>query len=156
MNDVDDLQEEGTIPRPRNTMTGLVNGPDDRPDTAKHLSPDEGADFVAADAAEWKVTVDSGSVKVLNPDAADTVRRERPDRVINSRMVSETTQAAGGHLPETRGQVPMVRLGHQDPDAADTFTYVPTPQTASIMLFFFLLQVCGLTLSIAYRSKKGC
>ena len=50
VNDVSDQQEEGTIPRPRNTMTGLVNGPDDRPDTAKHLSPNERAGFFAADA----------------------------------------------------------------------------------------------------------
>ena len=103
VNDVDDQHEKRSVPRLCNTMTGLVNGPDDRLDTAtdvdvflarrsdevhpKHLCPDERADFVAAHAAEWKATVDSGSVKVLNPVAADTVRRERPDTVINSGMV---------------------------------------------------------------------
>ena len=57
VNDVDDQQEKRSITRLCNTMTGLVNGPDDRLDTAtdvdvflarssdevhpKHQSPDE-------------------------------------------------------------------------------------------------------------------
>ena len=36
---------------------------------------------------EWKAIVDSGSVKVLDSEVANTIRKERPDRVINSRMV---------------------------------------------------------------------
>ena len=47
-------------------------------------------------------------------------------------------------------------LGHQDRDAADMFIYAPKPQTASIMLFLFLLQVCGLTLSIADHKNACC
>ena len=47
-------------------------------------------------------------------------------------------------------------LGHQDPDAADMFTYAPSPQTESIMMFFFLLQACDLTLSIADLQKAFC
>ena len=43
--------------------------------------------FEKADAAEWKAIVDSGSVKVLDSEIANTIRKERPDRVINSRMV---------------------------------------------------------------------
>ena len=74
------------------------------------LSPEERADFDAADAAEWKAIVDSGSVKNLNSVAADVVRRERPDRVITSRMAM-TTQASGGHHSETKGPVQMVRIG---------------------------------------------
>ena len=53
----------------------------------KHLSPDERVAFEIADAAEWKAIVDSGSVKVLDSEVANTIRKERPDRVINSRMV---------------------------------------------------------------------
>ena len=47
-------------------------------------------------------------------------------------------------------------LGHQDPDAADMFTYAPTPQTQSIMMFLFLLQLCNLTLSIADLKNAFC
>ena len=36
------------------------------------------------------------------------------------------------------------------------FTYAPSPQTESIMLFLFLLQVCGLTLSIADVKNAFC
>ena len=53
----------------------------------KHLSPDERVAFEIAGAAEWKAIVDSGSVKVLDSEVANTIRKERPDRVINSRMV---------------------------------------------------------------------
>ena len=53
----------------------------------KHLSPDERVAFEAADAAEWNAIVESGSVKVLDSEVAETIRKERSDRVINSRMV---------------------------------------------------------------------
>ena len=148
-----------------------TNGPDDRLDTApdvdvflarssdevhpKHLSPDERADFAAADAAEWKAIVDSGSVKVLNPVAADTVRRERPDRVISSRMVRRR-KPQEGTFQKPKAKSRWCVLGHQDPNAADMFTNAPTPQTESIMPFLFLLQVCGLTLSNADLKNEFC
>ena len=47
-------------------------------------------------------------------------------------------------------------LGHQDLDAADMFIYAPTPQTESIMMFLFLLQLCSLTLSIADLMNAFC
>ena len=53
----------------------------------KHLSPDECVAFEIADSAEWKAIVDSGSVKVLDSEVANTIGKEQPDRVINSRMV---------------------------------------------------------------------
>ena len=53
----------------------------------KHLSLDDRIAFEMADAAEWKAIVDTGSVKVLNSEVANTIRKERPDRVINSRIV---------------------------------------------------------------------
>ena len=53
----------------------------------KHLSPDERVAFEIADSAKWKAIVDSGSVKVLDSEVANTIRKERPERVINSRMV---------------------------------------------------------------------
>ena len=48
--------------------------------------------------------MDSGSVKVLDSEVANTIRKERPDRVINSRT-------SEGHLPETESQVQMVCFG---------------------------------------------
>ena len=36
------------------------------------------------------------------------------------------------------------------------FTYAPTPQTESIMMFLFLLQLCSLTLSIADLKNAFC
>ena len=95
-------------------MSGLVNGPDDRLDTAtevdvflkrssdavhpKHFCH-EGAGFVAADAAKWKAIADSGSVRVLSSVATDIVRRERPDRVISNRMVRRRNPKEGGATP---------------------------------------------------------
>ena len=66
--------------------------------------------FEAADTAEWKAIVESGSVKVLDSEAADTVRRERPDKG-DQQQNGATTQAQGGHLSETENQVQMVRFG---------------------------------------------
>ena len=80
----------------------------------RHLSPEERADFEAADAAEWRAIVDSGSLKVLNSITADVVRRERPDQVINSRMAM-TRQASGGHLSETKSLVQVVCIGASRP-----------------------------------------
>ena len=125
------------------------NGPGDRPDTAtdvgvffarssdevhpKHVSPDERADFVAADAVEWKAIMDSGSVRVLNPVAADIVRRERPDRVMNSRMVRRRKPQEGTF------QKPKAKF-----------------RWCVFTLFFFLQQVCGLTLSLADPKNAFC
>ena len=53
----------------------------------KHLSPDERVAFEIADSAERKAIVDSSSVKVLDSEVANRTRKERPDRVINSRTV---------------------------------------------------------------------
>ena len=114
----------------------------------KHLSPDERVAFEIADAAEWKAIVDSGSVKVLDSEVANTMRKERPDRVINSRMVRRL-KPQEGTFQKPKAKSRWCVLGHQDPDAADMFTYAPTPQTESIMMFLFLLQLCSLTLSIA-------
>ena len=36
------------------------------------------------------------------------------------------------------------------------FTYAPTPQTESLMMFLFLLQLCNLTLSIADLKNAFC
>ena len=114
----------------------------------KHLSPDERVAFEIADAAEWKAIVDSGSVKVLDSEVANAIRKNQPDRVINSRMVRR--------LKPQEAKSRWCVLGHQDPDAADMFTYAPTPQTESIMIFLFLLQLCSLTLSIADLKNAFC
>ena len=99
-----DLALERThIPGHHFTPTGLTDGPNNESDCAmddnvflarssdevypKHFSPDERVAFEIADSAEWKAIVDSGSVKVLDSEVANTIRKERPDRVINSRMV---------------------------------------------------------------------
>ena len=114
----------------------------------KHLSPDERVAFEIVDSAEWKAIVDSGWVKVLDLEVANTIRKGAT-RQGDQQSNGEATQASGGHLPETENQVQVVCFGHHDPDAADMFTYAPTPQTESIMMFLFLLQLCSLTLSIA-------
>ena len=120
----------------------------------KHLSPDERVAFETAGSAEWKAIVDSGSVKVLD-SVANTIRKERPDRVINSRMVRRLKPQEGTFQKPTAKSRWCV-LGHQDPDAADMFTFAPTPQTESIMMFLFLLQLCSLTLSIADLKDAFC
>ena len=121
----------------------------------KHLSPDERVAFEAADAAEWKAIVESGSVKVLDSEVADTFRKERPDRVINNRMVRRL-KPQEGTFQKPKAKSRWCVLGHQDPDAADMFTYAPTPQTESIMVFLFLIQLCSLTLSIADLKNAFC
>ena len=114
----------------------------------KHLSPDERVAFEAADAAEWKAIVESGSGKVLHSEVAHTIRKERPDRVIISRMVRRL-KPQEGTFQKPKAKSRWCVLGHQDPDAAHMFTYAHTPQTESIMIFLFLLQLCSVTLSIA-------
>ena len=171
VNNKDLEQERAYIPRLHATLTGPTDGPDDGSDCTtdvnaflarssdevhpRHLPPDKRADFDAADAAEWKATVESGSVTVLDSVAANAVRRERPDRVINSRMVRRLKPQEGTFqkpMAKSRGCV----LEHQGLDAANMFTYAPTPQTENIMLFLFILQVCGLTLSIADLKNACC
>ena len=121
----------------------------------KHLSPDERVAFEIVDSAEWKAIVDSGSVKVLDSEVANTIRKERPDRVINSRMVRRL-KPQEGTFQKPKAKSRWCVLGHQDPDAADMFTYAPTPQTESIMMLLFLLQLCNLTLSIADLKNAFC
>ena len=121
----------------------------------KHLSPDEHVAFEIADSAEWKAIVDSGSVKVLDSEVANTIRKERSDRAINSRMVRRL-KPQQGTFQKPKAKSRWCVLGHQDPDAADMFTYAPTPQTESIMMFLFLLQLCNLTLSIADLKNAFC
>ena len=121
----------------------------------KHLSPDERVAFEIADAAEWKAIVDIGSVKVLNSEVANAIRKEQPDRVINSRMVRRL-KPQEGTFQKPKAKSRWCVLGHQDPDAADMFTCAPTPQTESIMMFLFLLQLCSLTLSIADLKNAFC
>ena len=88
----------------------------------KHLSLDERVAFEIAESAEWKAIVDSGSVKVLDSEVANTTRKERPDRVINSRMVRRLKPQKGTYQkPKAKSRLCV--LGHQDPDAADMFTY---------------------------------
>ena len=91
-------------------------------------------------------------MKVLDSEVANTIRNERPDRVINSRMVRRLK----GTFQKPKVKSRWCVLGHQDPDAADMFTYAPTPQTESIMMFLFLLQLCSLTLSIADLKNAFC
>ena len=102
----------------------------------KHLSLDDRVAFEIADAAEWKAIVDTGSVKVLDSEVANTIRKERPDRVINSRMVRRL-KPQEGTFQKPKAKSRWCVLGHQDPDAADMFTNAPTPQTESIMMFLF-------------------
>ena len=85
----------------------------------KHLSVDERVAFEAADAAEWKAIVESSSVKVMDSVAADAMRRERPDRVINSRLVRRLKPQEGTFL-EPKAKSRWCVLGHQDPDATHT------------------------------------
>ena len=94
----------------------------------KHLSPDERIAFEIADSADGKAIVDSDSVKVLDSEVANTIRKERPHTVINSRMVRRL-KPQEGTFQKTKAKSRWCVLGHQDPDAADMFTYAPTPQT---------------------------
>ena len=80
-------QERRHIPGHDATPTGPAIGPDNRSDATtgvnaflgrssdevqpRNLSPKERADYDAADAAEWKATVDSGSVRLLDLDGSD-------------------------------------------------------------------------------------
>ena len=121
----------------------------------KHLSLDDRIAFEIADAAEWKAIVDTGSVKVLNSEVANTIRKKQPDRVINSRMVRRL-KPQEGTFQKPKAKSRWCVLGHQDPDAADMFTYAPTPQTESIMMFLFLMQLCDLALSIAEVKNAFC
>ena len=99
--------------------------------------------------------MDSGSVKVVDSEVANAIRKEQPDRVINSRMVRRL-KPQEGTFQKPKAKSRWCVLGHQDPDAADMFTYAPTPQTESIMMFLFLLQLCSLTLSIADLKNTFC
>ena len=92
----------------------------------KHLPACESVAFEIADSAEWKAIVDSGSVKVLDSEVANTMSKERPDRVINSRMVRRL-KPQEGTFQEPKAKARWCVLGHQDPDAAHMFTYAPTP-----------------------------
>ena len=92
--------------------------------------------FEIADSAEWKAIV---------------IRKERPDRVIKRRLKPQE-----GTFRKPKAKSRWCVLGHQDPDAADMFIYAPTPQTESIMMFLFLLQLCSLTLSIADLQNAFC
>ena len=167
-----DLALERThIPGHHFTPTGPTDGHNNESDCAmddnvflarssdevypKHLSPDERVAFEVADSAEWKAIVDSDSVKVLDSEVANTIRKERPDRVSNSRMVRRL-KPQEGTFQKPKAKSRWCVLGHQDPDAADMFTYAPTPQTESIMMFLFLLQLCSLTLSIADLKNAFC
>ena len=139
MRDTEFRQERRHIPGLDATPTGPAIGPDDRSDDTtdvsallarssdavhrRNLSPEERADFDAAEAAEWKAI---GSVRVLDPVAADTVRRERPDRVINSRMVRRHMPQEGT-FQKTKIKSRWCVLRHHDPDAADMFTHAPAP-----------------------------
>ena len=94
-------------------------------------------------------------MKVLDSEVANTIRKERPDRVINSRMVRRLKPQEGTfQKPKTKSR--WCVLGHQDPDAADMFTYAPTPQTESITMFLSQLRLCNLTLSIADLKNAFC
>ena len=73
----------------------------------KHLSLDERVAFEIADSAEWKAIVDSGSVKVLDSEVCQH-DKEGATRQGDQRSNGETTQASGGHFPETESQVQMV------------------------------------------------
>ena len=106
----------------------------------KHLSPDERVAFEIADSAEWKAIVDSGSVKVLDSEVANTIRKERPDTVINSRMVRRL-KPQEGTFQKPKAKSRWCVLGRQDPDAADMFTYAPTPQTERILMFLSVAAV---------------
>ena len=94
----------------------------------KHLSLDERVAFEIADAAERRAIVDSGSVKVLDSEVANTIRKGRPDRVINSRMVRRLKRQEGT-FQKPKAKSRWCVLGHQDADAADMFTCALTPQT---------------------------
>ena len=153
------------------TSTGLTDGHNNESDCAmddnvflarssdevypKHLSLDDRIAFEIADAAEWKAIVDTGSVKVMNSEVANTIRKKQPDRVINSRMVRRL-KPQEGTFQKPKAKSRWCVLGHQDPDAADMFTYAPTPQTESIMMFLFLMQLCDLALSIADLKNAFC
>ena len=170
--DSEDLaQERAHVLGHHFTLTGPTDGHNNESDCAmddnvflarssdevypKHLSPDERVAFEATDAAEWQATVESGSVKVLDSEVANTIRKERPDRVINSRKVRRLEHQEGT-FQKPKAKSRWCVLGHQDPDAADMFTYAPTPQTESIMVFLFLLQLFSLTLSVADLKNAFC
>ena len=76
----------------------------------KHLSPDERIAFEIADAAEWKAIVNTGSVKVLDSEVANAIRKAQPDRVINSRMVRRL-KPQEGTFQKPESQVQMVCFG---------------------------------------------
>ena len=76
----------------------------------KHLSPDERVAFEIADAAEWKAIVDSGSVESSGLRSCQR-DKEGAARQGDQQSNGETTQASGGHLPETESQVQMVCFG---------------------------------------------
>ena len=120
----------------------------------KHLSPVERVAFEVADTAEWKAIVDSGSVKVLDSEVANTIRKERPDRAMNSRMVRRL-----------KPQEAPFRNRKPSPDGVFWDTRILTLPTCSltrplhrqsVMVFLFLLQLCNLTLSIADLKYAFC
>ena len=78
----------------------------------KHLSLDDRIAFEIADAAEWKAIVDTGSVKVLNSEVANTIRKKQPDRVINSRMVRRL-KPQEGTFQKPKAKSRWCVLGHQ-------------------------------------------
>ena len=110
----------------------------------KHLSPDERVAFEIVDAAEWKAIVDYGSVKVLDSEVANAIRKKQPDRVINSRMVRRL-KPQEGTFQKPKAKSRWCVFGNQG-----------THSTESIMMFLFLLQLCNLTLSFADLENSFC
>ena len=114
----------------------------------RSLSDEEREKFNRSDAKEWKSIIDSGAVEVLKGGAAEKVRRETPERVLDSRMVRRWKPGGGPHDPA----VPKSRWcvsGHQDPDTGSMVCFSPTASAEALMLFLQTALNLGMTFDFA-------
>ncbi|CAE7202644.1 unnamed protein product [Symbiodinium sp. CCMP2456] len=110
----------------------LVASRSDEVDIRK-MSKEERDLFDASDKVEWKAILDTKAVRVATGAEAEKIRREYPDRILDSRMVRRRKPQPG--VGKWKAKSRWCIAGHKDPDTASLQTFSPTPATESILAF---------------------
>eukprot|EP00959_Pyramimonas_sp_CCMP1952_P341220 7148245-Pyramimonas_sp.AAC.1 len=97
----------------------------------------------------------SGAVEIIAPREAGVIRRERPDRIITSRMVRRWKPVEGAFSEPTAKSRRCVH-GHKDPDTGTLYVCSPTPQTSSILVFIQVMMNLGHLGDIADVENAFC
>ena len=87
--------------------------------------------FHAATIKEWKAILSTPAVTIISPEAAATIRRETPDRIVPSRHVYREKPGEGLGA-DSAAKCRWCVLGFHDPDLLELERASPTPQTSSI------------------------